>query len=133
MKELVSFLAKHLVDHPDEVDVKEIAGEKTTVYELRVNQEDLGKVIGKSGRTARAIRTVLNAASIKDNKRVSTGTVVSGPTLQRVSGGRAAFLVVVAQRIVSEGSNTAPQSLTSAMLLTVSTAKDPRIENVEVL
>ena len=70
---------------------------------------------------------------IKDNKRISTGRIVSGPTAQRVAGGRAAFLVVVAQRIVSEGSNTAPQSLTLSMLLTVSTGKDPRVENVEVL
>jgi predicted RNA-binding protein YlqC (UPF0109 family) len=70
MKELVEFVAKNLVEHPDEVDVKEIAGEKTTVLELRVNQEDLGRVIGKGGRTAKAIRTVLSAASVRDNKRV---------------------------------------------------------------
>ena len=70
---------------------------------------------------------------IKDNKRVSTGRVVSGPTVQRVAGGRTAILVVVAQRIVSEGSDTAPQAITSAMLITVTTAKDPKVENVEVL
>ncbi|MFH1016747.1 MAG: KH domain-containing protein [Pseudomonadota bacterium] len=70
MKELVTFVAKNLVEHPEEVDVKEIAGEKTTVLELRVNQEDLGRVIGKGGRTAKAIRTVLSAASVQDNKRV---------------------------------------------------------------
>ncbi len=70
MKELVTFVAKNLVEHPEEVDVKEIAGEKTTVLELRVNQEDLGRVIGKGGRTAKAIRTVLSAASVRDDKRV---------------------------------------------------------------
>jgi uncharacterized protein len=70
MKELVSYLAKHLVESPDDVDVTEITGEKTTVYEVRVKEEDLGKIIGKGGRTAKAIRTVLNAASIKDNKRI---------------------------------------------------------------
>ena len=70
MKELVSFIAKKLVDHPDDVDVTEIEGERTTVFELRVNQEDLGKVIGKGGRTAKALRIVLNAASVTANRRV---------------------------------------------------------------
>ena len=70
MKELVSFIAKRLVDHPEEVDVTEIEGERTTVFELRVNQEDLGKVIGKGGRTAKALRTVLSAASVSADRRV---------------------------------------------------------------
>ena len=69
MKELVEFIVNNLVDHPDDVSVKEIAGEKTVVFELRVHQEDLGKVIGKQGKTAKAIRTVLSAASVKENKR----------------------------------------------------------------
>lgn len=70
MKELLEFIVKKLVDHPDDVAITEIAGEQTFVYELRVNKEDLGKVIGKQGRTARALRTVLSAASVKENKRV---------------------------------------------------------------
>ena len=70
MKDLLEFIVKKLVDHPDDVTIAEIAGEQTFVYELRVNKEDLGKVIGKQGRTARALRTVLSAASAKENKRV---------------------------------------------------------------
>ena len=70
MKELVEYIAKSLVDNPGKVDIREIEGEKTTVIELRVDQSDLGKVIGKQGRTARAIRTLLNAAGIKKGKRV---------------------------------------------------------------
>ncbi len=69
LKELVEFIAKSLVDHPDQVEVKEIGGEQTVVYELRVAKEDLGKIIGKQGRTARAIRTLLGAASAKLKKR----------------------------------------------------------------
>ncbi len=69
LKELVEFIAKSLVDNPDEVQVTEIGGEQTVVYELRVAKEDLGKVIGKQGRTARAIRTLLGAASTKLKKR----------------------------------------------------------------
>lgn len=70
MKELVEFIVKSLVDNPDKVVIEEVEGEKTTVIELRVDSSDLGKVIGKQGRTARAIRTLLNAAGIKKNKRV---------------------------------------------------------------
>jgi predicted RNA-binding protein YlqC (UPF0109 family) len=70
MKELVKFIAQSLVDNPDEVTVSEVTGERTTVIELRVNKMDLGKVIGKQGRTARAIRTILSAGSTKINKRV---------------------------------------------------------------
>ncbi len=69
MQELVEFVAKALVDHPDKVEVREIEGEKTTVIELKVAPEDLGKVIGKQGRTARAIRTLLAAVARKENKR----------------------------------------------------------------
>ena len=69
MKELITYIAKALVDKPEEVEVMEVEGEKTTVIELRVSQEDLGKVIGKQGRTARAMRTILNAAATKIRKR----------------------------------------------------------------
>jgi len=70
MKELLELIARSLVDHPDEVDVKEIEGEQTTVLELKVAREDLGKVIGKQGRTARSIRTILATAGMKLNKRI---------------------------------------------------------------
>lgn len=69
LKELVEFMAKALVDYPDKVEVNEIVGEQTTVVELKVAKEDLGKVIGKQGRTARSMRTILNAASTKLHKR----------------------------------------------------------------
>ena len=69
MKDLVESIARSLVDNPDNVRVTEIEGEQTTVLELRVAQEDLGKVIGKQGRTARAIRTILGAAGMKLRKR----------------------------------------------------------------
>ncbi len=69
MKQLLEYIAKSLVDSPDAVSVQEISGEKTTVYELRVGSEDLGKIIGKHGRTARSIRTLLNAAATKQGKR----------------------------------------------------------------
>lgn len=69
LKDLIEFMAKSLVDKPDEVEVNEIVGEQTTVVELKVAKEDLGKVIGKQGRTARSMRTILNAASTKLHKR----------------------------------------------------------------
>ena len=69
LTELVSFIAKALVDDPDSVDVKAIDGEKTIILELTVGDGDLGKVIGKDGRTARAIRTLLAATSAKHQKR----------------------------------------------------------------
>ena len=69
MKELIEFMAKALVDNPDSVEVREIEGEQSSVIELRVSREDLGKVIGKQGRTARAMRTILSAASTKLRKR----------------------------------------------------------------
>ncbi len=69
LKELIEFIARALVDNPDEVQVAEIAGEQTIVLELRVAKEDLGKVIGKQGRTVKAMRAILSAASSKLRKR----------------------------------------------------------------
>lgn len=69
LKDLVDFMARSLVDQPDRVSVNEVTGEQTTVVELSVAKEDLGKVIGKQGRTAKSMRTILNAASTKLNKR----------------------------------------------------------------
>ncbi len=69
MKELIEYIARALVDQPDDVRVGEVEGERTSVIELTVAKEDLGKVIGKQGRTARAIRTILSAASTKIRKR----------------------------------------------------------------
>ena len=69
MKELIEYIAKALVDNPDRVKVSEIEGEKPSVIELNVSKDDLGKVIGKQGRTARAMRTILSAASTKVKKR----------------------------------------------------------------
>jgi len=69
MKEFIEFIAKHLVDNPEAVNVNEVEGEKTTVYELRVGDGELGKVIGRKGRTAKSIRTLLSAASAKRGKR----------------------------------------------------------------
>ncbi|MEE2987680.1 MAG: KH domain-containing protein [Nitrospinota bacterium] len=69
MKELIVLIAKSLVDKPDEVDLQEVTGERTTVFELRVAKDDLGKIIGKQGKTARAIRTILNATATKLKKR----------------------------------------------------------------
>ena len=69
MKELIEAIAKALVDNPDQVSVRPIEGEQVTVLELRVHPSDLGKVIGKQGRTARSIRTILNAGAMKLRKR----------------------------------------------------------------
>lgn len=70
MKDLIIKIVQSLVDNPDQVELNEIEGNSTSVFELRVLKEDIGKVIGKQGRTAHAIRTILNAASAKTNKRV---------------------------------------------------------------
>ena len=70
MKELILVIAKALVDKPEDVVLMEIVGEVTTVFELRVAKEDLGKIIGKQGKTARAMRTILNATATKLKKRV---------------------------------------------------------------
>lgn len=69
LRDLIDYVSKSLVDLPDQVEVSEIVGEQTTVIELKVDKSDLGKVIGKQGRTARALRTILNAASTKLKKR----------------------------------------------------------------
>ncbi len=69
MKELIEYIAKALVDNPDDVNVAEVSGDQTCVLELKVAKEDLGKVIGKQGRSARAMRTILSAASTKLGKR----------------------------------------------------------------
>ena len=69
MKELIEFIVKALVDDPSEVNITEITGDKITLYELRVSKADIGKVIGKRGRTASAIRTIINAVSTKQGKR----------------------------------------------------------------
>lgn len=70
MKELIKHIAQTLVDTPDQVDVQEIIAQQTLVLELRVAKEDLGKVIGKSGKTAQAMRTILSCAAAKEQKRV---------------------------------------------------------------
>jgi predicted RNA-binding protein YlqC (UPF0109 family) len=69
MKELIEYIAKALVDHPEQVSVNALEGSQATVLELNVAKGDLGKVIGKQGRTAKAIRTILAAASAKNRKR----------------------------------------------------------------
>jgi predicted RNA-binding protein YlqC (UPF0109 family) len=69
MKELIKYIAQALVDNPEQVEVSEVEGNQTSVLELKVAKEDLGKVIGKQGRTARAMRTILSAASAKIKKR----------------------------------------------------------------
>lgn len=71
MKQLVETIAKALVDHPDQVRVNEIATEKSVVYELSVAEADMGKIIGKQGRVAKALRTVVSAAALQDQKRVT--------------------------------------------------------------
>jgi predicted RNA-binding protein YlqC (UPF0109 family) len=70
MKELLETIAKSLVDYPEEVTVNEVEGEKSLILELQVSKEDMGKVIGKQGRIAKAIRTVVKAAAVKENKHV---------------------------------------------------------------
>jgi predicted RNA-binding protein YlqC (UPF0109 family) len=69
MKELVQFIAQSLVDYPEQVEVAEVEGNQISVLELKVAKEDLGKIIGKQGRTARALRTLLSAVSAKEKKR----------------------------------------------------------------
>ena len=70
MKELVEYIAKSLVDYPESVTVTEVEGEKAMVLELKVHPDDMGKIIGKQGRIAKAMRTVVSAAAVKENKRV---------------------------------------------------------------
>ncbi len=75
MKEVVEFIAKALVDHPDDVSVTIVEKEDETVFELRVAQEDMGRVIGKQGRVAKAIRTVTKAAAMKQGKKIHVDIV----------------------------------------------------------
>jgi hypothetical protein len=70
MKELVQFVARHLVNHPEAVEVKETVGDTASVLELKVAKEDLGRIIGKQGRTAKSLRTILNAAASRTNRKV---------------------------------------------------------------
>ena len=70
MKELLEQIARSLVDNPDEVSVNEVEGEQSIILELKVAEDDMGRVIGKQGRIAKAIRVVMKAAAIKENKRV---------------------------------------------------------------
>jgi uncharacterized protein len=70
MKELLQFLAQSLVNHPEQVEVKETQGDNASVLELKVAKEDLGRIIGKQGRTAKSIRTILNAAASRTNRKV---------------------------------------------------------------
>jgi len=69
MKKLIQYISQSLVDHPDKVEVTEVVGEQVSVFELRVSKEDLGKIIGKQGKTAKSIRHILSASSAKVNKR----------------------------------------------------------------
>ncbi len=69
MKDLIEFIVRALVDDPSAIDIKEVAGDKVTIYELRAAKSDIGKVIGKKGRTAGAIRTLINAVSARQGKR----------------------------------------------------------------
>ena len=75
MKELLTYVAQNLVDHPDQVSVTQHESDGETVLELRVAPEDMGKVIGKQGRIAKAFRTVVNAAATKENKKVTVEIV----------------------------------------------------------
>jgi hypothetical protein len=70
LRDLIDYLARGLVDHPEQVEVEEVEEPDALVYELKVAEEDLGKVIGKQGRTAKALRTILSAASAKSRRRV---------------------------------------------------------------
>jgi len=71
MQELVEYLVKALVDEPEQVEVKEVRGERTVIYEVKVSPQDTGKVIGKEGRVAQALRTVVKAAGVRKNQKVT--------------------------------------------------------------
>ncbi|MFC2062093.1 KH domain-containing protein [Elusimicrobiota bacterium] len=75
MKDLVVEIVKNIVDNPDEVSAREVEGEQTTIIEITTNPEDIGKVIGKKGRTIKALRTLVNAAAVRQGKRVSVEIV----------------------------------------------------------
>ncbi|MDD5013901.1 MAG: KH domain-containing protein [Atribacterota bacterium] len=70
MKELIELIIKGIVDNPDKVEINEIIGEKTSIFEVKVDSSDIGKVIGRQGRNIKSIRTIVNAAAQKDDKRV---------------------------------------------------------------
>jgi len=70
LKELIELIIKGIVDNPDKVEINEIIGEKSSIFEVRVNSSDIGKVIGRQGRNIKSIRTIVNAAAQKDDKRV---------------------------------------------------------------
>ncbi len=70
MKELIELIIRGIVDNPDKVEINEIIGEKTSIFEVRVDSSDIGKVIGKQGRNIKSIRTIVNAAAQKDDRRV---------------------------------------------------------------
>ena len=70
MRELIELIIKGMVDNPDKVEINEIIGEKSSIYEVRVDSDDIGKVIGRQGRNIKSIRTIVNAAAQKDDKRV---------------------------------------------------------------
>jgi hypothetical protein len=92
VKELVELIAKALVDQPDRVQVSQLEGEQTTILELKVAPEDLGKVIGKQGRTARAIRIILGAAGMKLKRRFNLEIIVSDhPNTGKPNGGSSTF------------------------------------------
>ncbi|MCX7885879.1 MAG: KH domain-containing protein [Verrucomicrobiae bacterium] len=85
MKAFIEYVVKALVDHPDQVEVREVDGERVVVFELRLNQSDVGKVIGKNGRTISAIRTLLTSAAAKNGKRAML-EIVEPEGRQRGSG-----------------------------------------------
>jgi len=70
LKELIELIIKGIVDNPDKVEINEIVGEKSSIYEVKVDSDDIGKVIGRQGRNIKSIRTIVNAAAQKDDKRV---------------------------------------------------------------
>ena len=70
MKELIELIIKGIVDNPDKVEINEVIGEKSSIYEVKVDSDDIGKVIGRQGRNIKSIRTIVNAAAQKDDKRV---------------------------------------------------------------
>jgi len=79
MKAFIEYVVKGLVDFPDQVDIREVAGERMVVYELRLNKSDIGKVIGKQGRTIQSLRTLVNSASAKQGKRAVVEIIEDKP------------------------------------------------------